>query len=522
MIINRFKDNFITFLICIFPLSLITGPLIAEIIIFFVILIFFTNIFTLRNYIIFKNFYFIYFGFYIIYLLFISLISDYRDEIFIKNLFFFRFFLFVFSIYFFFQIKETLIKSLFLGLSLVLAILIFDGFYQYFFNVNILGYQQLRPDRVAGLFGDRLVLGSYLSKFVFIYCGLFFYFQSNMKNYQKIIYVTLILLTFIIIFISGDRAAFFITIFGFMLLFLFLNINLKKKIIVFVTALGSLFVTFSYNENIFDRYINQTIDQFNILSIKKDDNIFESFKYYNLTWQTAYKAFINKKIFGHGPKTFRNYCSDEKFITLSHKLSVQRNDRQAFEVHKKFMNVEVSNIFVKTGDDIDLDTHILNYEYRKNFFKFYSSKKGKATNILTKKGDFINPGHIILQLDLTNTNISPETYFYRDGCTTHPHQIYLQLLSETGLIGFLFIFLSLLYAIFCIIKFGYLKLFRNKIIYNNFQICIIVNLILFLFPFTTSGNFFNNWYTMLHLIQISVSLYAFQNVKKKSISIKNN
>ena len=44
-------------------------------------------------------------------------------------------------------------------------------------------------------------------------------------------------------------------------------------------------------------------------------------------------------------------------------------------------------------------------------------------------------------------------------CTTHPHNIYVELLSDTGLIG-LMIFLFFLYKI--------IKIFINKKYYNNF------------------------------------------------------
>lgn len=522
MIFNNLQKNLTIFLIFIFPLTLITGPLIPEIIVFLIIVIFLKDVIYIKNYTIFKNFYFIYFGLFIIYLIFISLISDFKDQILFKNLFFFRFFLFVFSIYYFFQIKEIFIKSLFFSLNLVFLLLIFDGFYQYFFDQNTLGYPQLRPDRVSSFFGDRLVLGSYLSKFIFIYLGLYLYLKNKMKNYQAIIHLCLVFFTFITIIISGDRAALFITLIGFILLFLLLNINIKKKIIIFFSIFSCLTAIFSLNEKIFDRYIHQTVDQFNIFSIEKNQSFFENIKYYSLTWQTSNKAFLDKKIFGQGPKTFRIYCSDERFKTLSNELSKERNDLVTFKVHKKYMNVRITDIYVKNGDKIDLGTDILVFEHRDRLFNFVSKKKGIVNKLQININDIIDPGHLIFHLDLSGSNIKPTTFFYKDGCTTHPHQVYLQLLSETGIIGFLFIFLCFIYSIVCIIRFIYLKLFKKIIIYSDFQLCIIVNLSLYLFPITTSGNFFNNWYIMLHLIQISVSLYAFKNNEKKSMDIKNN
>ena len=71
-------------------------------------------------------------------------------------------------------------------------------------------------------------------------------------------------------------------------------------------------------------------------------------------------------------------------------------------------------------------------------------------------------------------------------CTTHPHNIYLQLLSETGIIGFLFLLFALVSIIFLLNK-----KFNQE---NNISIKILSTYILIYFiPFIPSGNFFNNF-----------------------------
>ena len=66
-------------------------------------------------------------------------------------------------------------------------------------------------------------------------------------------------------------------------------------------------------------------------------------------------------------------------------------------------------------------------------------------------------------------------------CNTHPHNYYLQLLAETGLIGFLFVL-----AIFIRLFFNYLKqisfLISNKKIVNKSYICILAGLIIAIWP----------------------------------------
>ena len=103
-------------------------------------------------------------------------------------------------------------------------------------------------------------------------------------------------------------------------------------------------------------------------------------------------------------------------------------------------------------------------------------------------------------------NVYPNLIF----CNTHPHNYYLQLLAETGLIGFLFVLVV------------FIKLFINyfKQLYHLFKkdknpdkkfVVTLSGLIAYIWPLTTTGSFFNNWICSILFLQIGIYLYVTEN-----------
>jgi len=75
-------------------------------------------------------------------------------------------------------------------------------------------------------------------------------------------------------------------------------------------------------------------------------------------------------------------------------------------------------------------------------------------------------------------------------CTTHPHNFYLQLLSETGTFGFLFLLIFLIQVSIKIFS-GLLKPIYSK--KNNIKFLLYLSILISIMPFFPSGNLFNNW-----------------------------
>jgi O-antigen ligase len=88
------------------------------------------------------------------------------------------------------------------------------------------------------------------------------------------------------------------------------------------------------------------------------------------------------------------------------------------------------------------------------------------------------------------------------GCNSHPHNFYLQLLAETGMLGFSFLFGFLCYFVYLTIT--RLTRFFNFKKFSDFKICLLAGVLLTIYPFVPNGNFFGN-----HLIIIYSLTFAF-------------
>ena len=104
---------------------------------------------------------------------------------------------------------------------------------------------------------------------------------------------------------------------------------------------------------------------------------------------------------------------------------------------------------------------------------------------------------------------SEERFLKNDGiCTTHPHNLFLQILAETGLFGFMLIFTLLIFSL--------KKIFTSTQKRNNlFHIRYISLIAIFvnLFPFVPSGNFFNNWLSFIYYYPIAFYIYSINKSK---------
>jgi O-antigen ligase len=100
---------------------------------------------------------------------------------------------------------------------------------------------------------------------------------------------------------------------------------------------------------------------------------------------------------------------------------------------------------------------------------------------------------------------------------THPHNFYVQLLAETGVIGFLFLFGALVYVIYTALRQFKSIILRQKRPLTDYQICLLAGILITVWPLSPNGNFFNNWLMIVYSLPVGFylqSIYSKKKVKK--------
>ena len=172
-------------------------------------------------------------------------------------------------------------------------------------------------------------------------------------------------------------------------------------------------------------------------------------------------------------------------------------------------------VFVKTYKQIFQGKNLQNFEDNQ-ILGNQSKTKLKKIYIFSKDHE----GHYILAFDLFLKSpvfgFGPEgfrsecrkmNYDSKIGmCSTHPHNIFLQFLSELGLFGLFFYIGGFVYI--------FSKMFKIKRqnINSNIRNCLYlssIGIFINLFPFLPSGSFFNNWISILLYYYIGLYLFSF-------------
>ncbi len=344
----------------------------------------------------------------------------------LKSILFFRFFIMLLIIYLLNVYNIINFKYFFISAAFFSILVSLDVIFQYIFGFNIIGLKGNAYFN-SGFFGDELITGSFIQRFSF-FAILFATISLKNKNNVKFILITiLICLLGTSIFLSGNRMPAAVFLLGLFLIF-FIDIKLKKILLVSLIFLSIIFkFLFSSNEAFKVRY----------------------WSFYSNSTAIVVNLFKNK-ILHHKKDNFKlenkyNFSNKEKWILV---------------------------------DDFDL------FWGKTNIGSGHSILFNTALDTWKQNKVFGN-GIRSFRIDCWRFHVFKEGRL----CANHPHNYYLEILTETGIVG-LFTILAI-GLIFIIHLFRNFKLFKNNNMESIILLSAIISLILEMFPLRSSGSFFS-------------------------------
>ena len=143
-------------------------------------------------------------------------------------------------------------------------------------------------------------MGSFLIRLYPLLIGLIILNFQN--NYLFILAFISYILIDILVFLSGERSAFFNLILSTLIILVLINKWKLMRLITFIISTIIIAFIIFINQSVRDRMVNLTIDQFNFAGDKL--NIFSEI--HSSIYLSAFKMFENNILFGVGPKCLGN------------------------------------------------------------------------------------------------------------------------------------------------------------------------------------------------------------------------
>ena len=314
--INNFNRSLLSVCFYFLPFALIIGTFFANLACVLLTIVFIVICFVEKEYKYFRSSFFKFFILWYFIILASSLMSINPIFSLSSSLFYFRFGVMALAIWFILENYENAFR--YFGYSLLIAffLIISDSYLQFFTGKNLLGYDYV-SGRLGSLFGDELIVGNYLSRIYPILLGIiFFKFKTN--NFLSLLIILFLILIDVIIFLSGERAAFLNLMISTMIIILLIEKWKKIRIITVIISIFVIIFLSIYNKDVQNRMYTQTIDQIGIGT----ENIFIFSEEHQNFYKSSFKMFLDSPILGIGPKMYRIRCSEEKYFFVSERTNL--------------------------------------------------------------------------------------------------------------------------------------------------------------------------------------------------------
>jgi O-antigen ligase len=296
--------NCISAFIYLIPASLIIGAAVSEFFVSFAALLFLIYTIVYKDWFYYKKKIFIFLIIFFIYIVFVSLISEFPVNSLRSTLFYFRFYLMFLAIWFLLDQNKNFSKYFLLSIILPLAACFFyslgDIYNSIRFETKVADY------RISGLFGTELIQGSYFIRFLILFVGVYALVNNNFKN--KFIYYSIFFVSIFIVLISGERSSIGLLLIFLFLYFIFSEIKIIEKFkificIIFITILSLLYLP-GLKERIFDN--TKTL-------IFEAEKIKVFSRGHQEHYESALKMFKKNMITGVGIRNFRLECRKDEY-----------------------------------------------------------------------------------------------------------------------------------------------------------------------------------------------------------------
>ena len=484
MFFKNILFNINKFLIIFLPFILIFRNFAANITSIYLGIFFLLYSIKKKNFSYYKNFIFFYLLIVFFYLIINSFFSFNPKISIIPSIGYARIILLIVSLSFFFKEFHYVKKYLFYSFIVCLIIFFIDSLVQLSIGKNLLG-MIVSADRISSFFGRKLIMGSFFVRLLPLILAISFLLKISHRNFINLF---IIIFSGILVLLSGERTALVYYLFT---IFFYFYFNFNKNFFFYLIILlisFSIFIS-ALNPKIIQRLFIHTYKQLS------ESNKFNYLSYrHSLHIETAYKMFLSNKFMGHGLNSFRFLCSDKKF-SVEEKI----RDEHAVKanIDGKFL-IEKDNIKDKFGNSnyhliiVDKD----NFRHKIGIISEVIFKhEAQFFYLFLKTGDSVIKGQNIF------------TYFeIANGCNTHPHNIYLEFLSELGLIGFLLFSIIFIYSFFYLLKFIFTHYSKGLYDYEKSLALCLSSIFISMFPFFPSGSYFNSWVMVISYLPIGLYL----------------
>lgn len=146
-----------------------------------------------------------------------------------------------------------------------------------------------------------------------------FNFYIKKKNKLFLPLIIILILSEVLIFLSGDRTAFFYINLSAIFVILFSQKLFKLILLILISSIFLLLIISFVKPTAKERMFDQTINQMNLFNsnsnISEKKYIFS--KQHTHHYISAYRMYLDHKIFGVGIKNFRKFCDHPKYEASS-------------------------------------------------------------------------------------------------------------------------------------------------------------------------------------------------------------